>query len=65
MPEFQEALDFPRPCDHLKDFSLKTWRGHQFVNLENGKEISTILDVLERKVGFLPIENFKHDAGAY
>ena len=34
MPEFEEALNFPRPCDHLHQFSLRDWDTHLFVALD-------------------------------
>ncbi len=58
MPEFEEAKDFPRECDHLKKFSLKNWGPHLFVGLEPSFDISEVLDIMNERVGFLPLDQF-------
>jgi choline monooxygenase len=60
MPEFKQALDFPRPCDHLPQVPLKSWRGFPFVSLNPGFDLKPVLDELEKRVGFLPIEQFRY-----
>lgn len=62
MPEFEEALDFPRPCDHLHQFPLQQWGPLLFVTLDNGFDFSIILDKMKERVGFLPIDEFAFDA---
>jgi len=37
MPEFQEAKDFPRPCDHLHNFKVEEWGPFVFTGLEEFK----------------------------
>ncbi len=61
MPEFEEAQDFPRACDHLPQFDLMDWHGHQFVNLQDGFDLRAMLEIMDRKVGFLPISDFRHN----
>ena len=61
MPEFKEAKDFPRPCDHLHRFPLKKWNGHLFTSLEPEVDFSVISNFLDEYVGFLPLKEFKLD----
>ncbi len=61
MPEFEEAKDFPRACDHLHPFDIQFWKSHIFINLEPSFSIDTIFKVLEERVGFLPLDEFKYD----
>jgi choline monooxygenase len=60
MPEFAEALDFPRFCDHLSKIPLKSWRNMPFVSLKPAFDLQPVLDLLEKKVGFLPVEQFRY-----
>ena len=62
MPEFEEAIGFPRPCDSLRAFDLKSWGQQLFVSLEPAFDFSTVLDAMNERVGFLPLDEFKHDA---
>lgn len=59
MPEFQEAEDFPRPCDHLHQLPLKQWQQFLFTNLDPAFDFSEITAELDRRVGFLPIKDFR------
>lgn len=61
MPEFTEAKDFPRVCDNLHQFTIKSWMNHLFVSLKPSFDFTKISNVLEERVGFLPIQNFKFD----
>lgn len=60
MPEFEQAEDFPRPCDHLQEVPLTRW--HQFLlcSLDPVKEWSDIAGQMDRKVGFLPIDQYRY-----
>lgn len=62
MPEFQEAKDFPRPCDHLHQFTLEEWGPFLFTALDPEIDFSVIRGFLEKYVGFLPKNEFKHDS---
>ena len=59
MPEFKEAADFPRACDHLKEFSFLDWHGQYFVGLEPTFDLKGVLNKMEERIGFLPLEQFK------
>ena len=61
MPEFKEAIDFPRPCDSLHEFELRNWGGHLFVGLDTKFDFSEVFQILNERVGFLPIKEFKLD----
>lgn len=59
MPEFKEAENFPRPCDDLHQLPLKQWRQFLFTSLTPEVDWEKIEKVLEDKIGFLPIEQFR------
>lgn len=60
MPEFEEAKGFPRPCDNLYRFQVKKWNPFLFVGLEPSFDISAIIDRMNERVGFLPLEQFRY-----
>lgn len=59
MPEFREAVDFPRPCDNLHQFPLEQWGPFLFAGLEPAFPFEQIAHVLNARVGFLPLEQFQ------
>ncbi len=59
MPEFKEAEDFPRPCDHLHKLPLHNWRQFLFTAVDPKFEFETLLKKLEERLYFLPIEDFR------
>ncbi|MBC6367964.1 SRPBCC family protein [Algoriphagus sp. AK58] len=61
MPQFRETQNFPRPQDHLHRFPLKTWGPWLFAALSDQHDFQSVLEVMNRKVGFLPLEQFKED----
>ena len=61
MPEFKEAINFPRPCDDLHRFKLEEWGPFLFTGLEPEIDFSVIRDYLTEWVGFLPLQEFKLD----
>ena len=61
MPEFSEAEDFPRPCDNLHKFPLKSWGPLLFVGLNPAFDLDRVIDIMNRRVGFLPLEQFSLD----
>lgn len=61
MPEFEEAIDFPRPCDHLPRLSLEQWGPWLFGNLNSEANFKEVIDILNQRVGFLPLEDFRFD----
>lgn len=59
MPEFKEAKNFPRPCDHLHQLPLSKWNQFLFTSLNPAYDWSEVSKVLDKKVGFLPIDQFR------
>ncbi len=60
MPEFKEAEDFPRPCDHLHQLPLHQWKQFLFTSLGPAFDFSEITEELDRRIGFLDLENFRY-----
>ena len=61
MPEFEEAQDFPRPCDNLHKFPLEKWGPLLFVGLNPSFEFSKVIDKMKERVGFLPLDEYSHN----
>jgi len=61
MPEFQETKDFPRACDKLHKFPLRHWGPFLFAGLDPSFDFQKVIDTLNERVGFLPIQEFKLD----
>ena len=59
MPQFKEAEGFPRDCDHLHQFPLKQWGPWLFSGLGQGFDLDPVIEAMDRKVGFMPLESFK------
>lgn len=59
MPEFKEAQNFPRPCENLATFPLKTWGPFLFSALEPDWDFDAVLAEMERRVGFMPLHHFR------
>ncbi len=59
MPEFKEAEDFPRPCDHLHQLPLKRWRQWLFTSIDPGIDWEAIVDRLEERLYFLDFESYR------
>lgn len=61
MPEFQEAEDFPRECDHLQEFPLIQWGPLLFTGLNPSFDFNKVIDTMKERIGFLPLKEFKLD----
>ncbi|MDP6921894.1 MAG: aromatic ring-hydroxylating dioxygenase subunit alpha [Lutibacter sp.] len=61
MPAFKEAENFPSPCDDLPRFSLKNLAGHLFVALDPAFDFSEVIERMNERIGFLPLQEFKRD----
>ncbi|UCD62456.1 MAG: Rieske 2Fe-2S domain-containing protein [Flavobacteriaceae bacterium] len=62
MPEFEDVENFPRPCDNLKKFPLQHWGPFLFVGLNPAFELHKVLEAMNKRIGFLPLNEFKPDA---
>ncbi len=61
MPEFEEAEDFPRPCDDLYRFPLRSWGPLLFAGLNPSFDFQEVIDLMKQRVGFLPMDEFAYD----
>lgn len=61
MPEFEDVENFPRPCDNLNKFPLRHWGPFLFVGLNPAFELQKVLDAMNERVGFLPLQEFVLD----
>ena len=61
MPEFNEAEDFPRPCDNLHQFPLRKWGPFLFAGLNPSFDFQQVIDKMNERVGFLPLNEFSLD----
>lgn len=61
MPEFKDAAGFPRPCDNMHKFELRHWGPFLFAGLDPSFEFQKVIDTLNERVGFLPLNEFKLD----
>ena len=59
MPEFKEAENFPRPCDHLARLKLEKWRELLFVAPSPSFEWKEIAQIMQERLYFLPIEQYR------
>jgi|TARA_Y100000385_G_C13101396_1_gene644746 choline monooxygenase len=59
MPEFKDAKDFPRACDSLHEFEIFKWSNHLFVGLNPTFDFAEVIDTMNERIGFLPINQFK------
>lgn len=59
MPEFSEAKDFPRSCDNLHNLPLSQWNQFLFTSINPTYNLDGTLEILNRKIGFLPINEFQ------
>ena len=62
MPEFEKTKDFPRECDNLYKFPLKEWGPFLFAGLNPSFDFSEVIDSMNERVGFLPLEQFSFDS---
>ncbi len=62
MPEFQEAEQFPRPCDDLASVPFVQWRQFLFSSVSGNPEIfQKTIARLESRLSFLDIDSFSFD----
>jgi len=61
MPEFTKTKNFPRPCDDLHRFKMAGWGPFLFAGLAPSFELKNVIDKINERVGFLPLNEFKED----
>lgn len=62
MPEFDKAENFPCKNDNLHKIPFANFHNHLFTSLSPVFDFNEIADVMNKKIDFLPIDNFKLDA---
>ncbi len=61
MPEFEEAENFPRPCDNLREFPVRALGPYLFAGLNPSYDFDEVLSKMTERIGFLPLHEFKYD----
>ena len=61
MPEFKETNNFPRECDNLHKFPSYNWKKLLFLGLNPEFQIEEVLNKIENRIGFLPLDDIKPD----
>ena len=64
MPEFETAENFPRPCDNLHEFPVRSLDQFLFVGLNPSFDFDEVLNKMIERIGFLPLHQFKFNKGA-
>ena len=62
MPETQGMENFPCAADDLTELPVRYWRQFAFTSLQPGWDFDAWTRALERKCGFLPVEEFRFSA---
>jgi choline monooxygenase len=62
MPEFEDALDFPRAADDLPRLPLAHWGPLAFTGLAPALDVDAWLAPLRERLSFLPLEHARFDA---
>ncbi len=62
MPEFGLARNFPRPCDDLPSFPLRSLGPFLFAGFQPHYDFREVTEAMMTRIGFMPLENFMHDA---
>lgn len=60
MPEFEEAINFPRACDHLTHVPLQSWNQFHFVGLNCNHDLKSFFAQLEMRLGFMNVSQFRY-----
>ena len=62
MPKFEDVINFPTNEDNLKSFELDEWKNLFFINKNSVGDFNTFIQFLEKRVGWMDIENYKYDS---
>ncbi|MCB9307560.1 MAG: aromatic ring-hydroxylating dioxygenase subunit alpha [Lewinellaceae bacterium] len=62
MPATEGMENFPCEADNLANVPVKQWRQFSFASLDPAMPAESWLADMDRKVGFLPVEQFRYDA---
>ena len=61
MPEFKDVKNFPSKEDNLTEIPLNKWRQFLFCALKPTINFNSLINDMEKRIGWMPIENFKFD----
>ena len=61
MPEFEGVQNFPSERDNLPQVQFREWRGFIFAALDNAPVFEEIFGEIERRVGWMPVEQFVYE----
>jgi choline monooxygenase len=62
MPEFDGVENFPSTADDLPNVQLREWGPFAFASLEPGPDFHRWIEPVQRRVGWLPLDQFRFDA---
>ncbi|MDC0622621.1 aromatic ring-hydroxylating dioxygenase subunit alpha [Flavobacteriaceae bacterium] len=62
MPDFEKTKNFPRDCDNLHAFLVKSWNKLLFVGFNPIIDIDKVVDIMDKRIGFLPFSMTKFDS---
>ena len=62
MPEFDQTKNFPSENDNLHSFPIEEWGPFLFTGMDPEFEFKSVLDVMDERIGFLPLDQFLFDA---
>ena len=60
MPEFSLAKEFPRDCDHLKEFPIANLGPFIFVGLEPSFDFESVCSKINQRISFLPMDHIEY-----
>lgn len=63
MPQTEGMENFPCADDHLPQLPVRNWRQFVFTSLDPAIPFGDWTEGLERKIGFLPVQDFRFNAG--
>ena len=61
MPEFEGTKNFPSKNDNLHRFPIEKWGSFLFAGLNPSFEIKNVLNVINERVEFLPLDQFTYE----
>ncbi len=62
MPEFNEVKNFPLKKDNLSEIPLNRWRQFLFCSLNPKINFDSLIQDMEKRIGWMPIEKFQFDS---
>ena len=62
IPEFKEVKNFPLKQDNLTEIPLNRWRQFLFCSLNPKINFNSLIQDMEKRIGWMPIEKFQFDS---